>query len=154
MAGAIDLDRMTVSEQDEIGEIGDVVGFHLRLAQAAVYRNFSDTFAHLDMTQKQVSVLWLVNDHPGIAQAGVAREMQMDRATTMAIVNRLEARGLLERGKSTTDGRKQTLNLTDAGQVMLSNAKQAIRAHEDWLKARYTEQEVGALIELLTRLHS
>ena len=138
---------------EDIGEIRDIVGFHLRLAHGAVYRHFTESFAELNLTQKQVSVLWLVDDHPGIAQTGLAQRMRMDRATTMAIVNRLEARGLLERGKSETDGRKQTLNLTGDGQAMLATAKAAIVAHEEWLKARYTQREVAQLIELLTRLH-
>jgi len=138
---------------DDIGEIRDIVGFHIRLAHGAVYRHFTETFADLGLTQKQVSVLWLVDDHPGIAQTGLANRMRMDRATTMAIVNRLQSRGFLERGKSQTDGRKQTLNLTDEGRKALNVAKTAIRQHEDWLKSRYTAAEVNKLIELLSRLH-
>jgi DNA-binding MarR family transcriptional regulator len=140
-------------DAEDIGEIRDIVGFHLRLAHGAVYRHFTETFTDLGLTQKQVSVLWLVDDHPGIAQTGLSQRMRMDRATTMAIVNRLEARDLLARGPSPTDGRKQALNLTEAGKAMLATAKEAIRAHEDWLKSRYTPREVAVLIELLTRLH-
>lgn len=138
---------------DDIGAIRDIVGFHIRLAHGAVYRHFTETFADLGLTQKQVSVLWLIDDHPGIAQTGLAARMRMDRATTMAIVNRLQDRGLLVRGKFADDGRKQTLNLTDEGQAMLANAKEAIRLHEEWLKSRYTKAEVAKLIELLARLH-
>ena len=140
-------------EADDIGEIHDIVGFHLRLAHGAVYRHFTESFADLNLTQKQVSMLWLIDDHPGIAQAGLAQRMRMDRATTMAIVNRLQARDLLVRAKSQTDGRKQALMLTDEGRAMLCRAKAAIREHEEWLKSRYTAREVGVLIELLTRLH-
>ncbi|PCD03906.1 MarR family transcriptional regulator [Sphingomonas spermidinifaciens] len=143
----------SVGHAADIGDLRDIVGFHLRLAYGAVYRHFAETFSHLDLTQKQVSVLWLVADHPDIAQTGLAQRMRMDRATTMAIVNRLEARGYLVRGKSATDRRKQTLNLTDAGRGALTVAKAAVREHESWLKARYTPAEVQTLIELLTRLH-
>src|SRR3546814_23560 len=87
-----------IEGDEDIGEIRNIVGFHIRLAHGAVYRHFSETFAALDLTQKQVSVLWLVNDHPDIAQTGLAQRMRMDRATTMAIVNRLEGRGFLVRG--------------------------------------------------------
>ncbi|MFM1982743.1 MAG: hypothetical protein RJB22_1462 [Pseudomonadota bacterium] len=142
-----------VDGDDDIGEIRNIVGFHIRLAHGAVYRHFTETFSNLDLTQKQVSVLWLVDDHPDIAQTDLAHRMRMDRATTMAIVNRLEARGYLVRGKSETDGRKQTLNLTDAGREMLRVAKQAILEHENWLKSRFTDKEVSKLIELLTRIH-
>jgi DNA-binding MarR family transcriptional regulator len=142
-----------VEGDEDIGEIRDIVGFHIRLAHGAVYRHFTETFEDIDLTQKQVSVLWLVADHPDIAQTDLAARMRMDRATTMAIVNRLEARGYLVRGKSETDGRKQTLNLTNAGQAALVTAKEAIGQHEEWLKSRFTDKEVERLIELLTRIH-
>jgi DNA-binding MarR family transcriptional regulator len=142
-----------VAGDEDIGEIRNIVGFHIRLAHGAVYRHFTDTFAHLDLTQKQVSVLWLVCDHRDIAQTDLAHRMRMDRATTMAIVNRLQSRGYLVRGKSESDRRKQTLNLTDAGRKALVTAKAAIRQHERWLKSRFSERETAKLIELLTRIH-
>jgi DNA-binding MarR family transcriptional regulator len=142
-----------VEGDDDIGEIRNIVGFHIRLAHGAVYRHFTESFTHLDLTQKQVSVLWLVADHPDIAQTDLAQRMRMDRATTMAIVNRLEERDYLKRGKSLSDGRKQTLNLTPKGQKALVVAKQAIADHEKWLKARFTDKEVATLIEMLTRIH-
>jgi len=138
---------------EDIGEIRNIVGFHIRLAHGAVYRHFTDSFAHLDMTQKQVSVLWLVDDHPGIAQTDLARRIRMDRATTMATINRLQARGYLVRGLCHSDGRRQALNLTDAGRKTLKIAKRAIHQHELWLKARFNKREVAKLIELLTRIH-
>jgi len=142
-----------VEGDEDIGEIQNIVGFHIRLAHGAVYRHFTETFSDLELTQKQVSVLWLVDDHPDIAQTGLAKRMRMDRATTMAIVNRLQKRGYLIRGKSKTDGRKQTLNLTDDGRQALASAKAAIREHEKWLKSRFNKKEVKSLIAMLSRIH-
>ena len=142
-----------VAGDEDIGEIRNIVGFHIRLAHGATYRHFTETFADLDLTQKQVSVLWLIDDHPDISQTDLAQRMRMDRATTMAIVNRLEAKSYLLRGKSPSDGRKQTLNLTDPGRKALVVAKDAIMAHERWLKSRFSDKEVETLIELLTRIH-
>lgn len=142
-----------VAGDEDIGEIRSIVGFHIRLAHGAVYRHFTETFTDIDLTQKQVSVLWLIDDHPDIAQTDLAQRMRMDRATTMAIVNRLQDRGYLVRGASLTDRRKQTLNLTDEGRAALARAKDAIGEHERWLKSRFTEQEIETLIEMLTRIH-
>jgi DNA-binding MarR family transcriptional regulator len=142
-----------VEGDEDIGEIKNIVGFHIRLAHGAVYRHFTETFSDLDLTQKQVSVLWLVDDHPDIAQTGLAKRMRMDRATTMAIINRLQKRGYLVRGKSKTDGRKQTLNLTDHGREALASAKVAIQEHENWLQSRFKKKEVELLIEMLTKIH-
>ena len=142
-----------VAGDEDIGEIRNIVGFHIRLAYGAVYRHFTETFTDVDLTQKQVSVLWLTDDHPDIAQTDLAKRMRMDRATTMAIVNRLESRGYLVRGQSQSDGRRQTLNLTRRGRKALIEAKAAIQQHEHWLKSRFTGREVAKLIELLTRIH-
>jgi DNA-binding MarR family transcriptional regulator len=142
-----------VAGDEDIGEIKDILGFHIRLAYGTVYRHFMETFAELELTQKQVSVLWLVDDHPDIAQTDLAQRLRMDRATTMAIINRLQARKFLVRGQSLSDKRRQTINLLPEGKRILAVAKEAIRAHEKWLKSRFSDKEVASLIEMLSRIH-
>ena len=137
----------------DLGGLDGIVGFHIRLAHGAVYRHFTETFAALDLTQKQVSALWLISDHPGISQIELGRRLRMDRATTMTIVNRLQRRDFVRRERSREDGRKQALYVTVAGAAALAHAKQAVDAHEDWLKARFTPQETEKLVELLARIH-
>ena len=142
-----------ISDEDDLGELSDIVGFHIRLAHGACYRHFTETFAELELTQKQVSVMWLVADHPGISQIDLGQRLRMDRATTMTIINRLQARDYLRREKSPTDGRKQALFLTAEGQVALTQAKRAVHEHEKWVKSRFTDAEVKTLMELLARIH-
>jgi DNA-binding MarR family transcriptional regulator len=142
-----------IKQDDEIGSLTEIVGFHIRLAHGAVYRHFTETFADLDLTQKQVSVLWLVDDHPGISQIEVGRRLRMDRATTMTIVNRLQERDYLRRERSESDGRKQALHLTGEGREALYRAKGCIAEHEAWLKARFSPDEVKKLVEMLARIH-
>ena len=137
----------------DIGALDSVLGFHIRLAHGAVYRHFAETFAHLELTQKQVSVLWLVSDRPGIAQIDLGGRLQMDRATTMTIVNRLQGRDYLRRERSTSDARKQALFLTPAGERALSQAKHCINEHEAWLKSRFSKEEIEKLVEMLARIH-
>jgi len=145
---------LTESNEDaDIGELADIVGFHIRLAHVAVYRHFTEAFSDLELTQKQVSVLWLVADHPGISQIAVGQRLQMDRATTMTIVNRLQDRGYLRRERSKSDARKQALFLTAEGGQALAKAKASIAAHEAWLKGRFTPDEVKKLVEMLARIH-
>ncbi len=136
-----------------VSELDDILGFHIRLAQGTVYRHFTETFSHVGLTQKQVSVLWLTHQFPGISQADLGRRLQIDRATVMAIVNRVQARGYLMRSKSNTDGRLQTLTLTPDGVEALTNARKAIAEHERWLRSRFTEAEVATLIGLLRAIH-
>jgi DNA-binding MarR family transcriptional regulator len=140
-------------DRSGVGEINKILGFHIRLAHAAVYRHFMETFADLDLTQKQVSVLWLVSDNPGVAQTDLSQRLRMDRATTMGIVNRLQARHYLGRSRSGNDRRRKTLYLTPAGDEMLKRARAAIWDHERWLKSRFSRQEIETLMSLLERIH-
>jgi DNA-binding MarR family transcriptional regulator len=142
-----------LTEDNDIGGLAGIVGFHIRLAHVAVYRHFTETFADLDLTQKQVSVMWLVGDHPGISQIEVGQRLQMDRATTMTIVNRLQEREFLRRERSTSDARKQALFLTGQGAEALATAKGCIAEHEAWLKSRFSSDEVKKLVEMLARIH-
>lgn len=141
------------SGKPALSAISEILGFHIRLAHGAVYRHFVETFAHLDLTQKQVAVLWLTDDTPGIAQTNLARQLRMDRATTMGVVNRLQARGYLERERSGTDRRRQSLFLTDAGRAALSEAHAAVLEDEKWLRSRFTQREAATLMGLLERIH-
>jgi len=94
-----------------------------------------------------------VADEPGAAQIAIGGKLRMDRATTMTIVNRLQERGLMRRERSASDGRKQALYVTKPGMAALAKAKQAIAAHEAWLKSRFNADEVKKLVEMLTRIH-
>jgi DNA-binding MarR family transcriptional regulator len=152
---AVDAPRspMANAAVDAPRSLEDIVGFHIRLAHGAVYRHFNDTFGAIGLTQKQTSVLWLVSDDPGISQIDLARRLQIDRATMMAITNTLAKRGLLDRRSSMADRRRQTLHLTAAGVTALAAARQAVAAHEAWLKSRFTPDEACRLVELLQRIH-
>jgi DNA-binding MarR family transcriptional regulator len=147
------IETSEADDEVDIGAINDLVGFHIRLSYGVVYRHFMETFAHLDLTQKQVSVMWLVSDHPGIGQSDLARRLQMDRATVMAIVNRLQARDYLARSAHGGDARRRALMLTPAGAAALEEARTAVLDHERWLTSRFSPREVKQLIGLLARIH-
>lgn len=137
---------------DPLGPLAGILGLRVRLAHGAIQRQFAENFADLDLTQKQISVLWLVGDQPGIAQTDLSKQLQMDRATTMALVHQLERRALIARARSDADARRIGLTLTDAGTATLAAAKEAIAQHEDWLRARFSDKEAAQLSALLTRI--
>lgn len=138
----------------KLGGLDDIVGVHLRLAHNAVYRHFMESLGPLDLTQKQTSVLWLIDETPGIAQIDLAARLDMDRATTMSIIDRLEARALLARSRSKTDRRRQDLHLTPTGAKVLAEARVAVARHEAWLKDSVgSAAEVAAFVERLKRIY-
>ena len=98
-------------------------GYRLRRAQGAVHRDYLATLAELKLTQKQTAVMWLVMANPGVAQGAIGGVLGMDRATIMALVNRLEARGLLQRRHSTVDARRRELHATAAGLRLMEQVR-------------------------------
>ncbi|HWA62088.1 MAG TPA: MarR family transcriptional regulator [Caulobacteraceae bacterium] len=137
----------------DLGALPQLLGFHLRLAQVAFYRDFAASLAHLDLTQKQVAVLQIIEANPGVSQVDVAAALGTDRATMMAIVDRLEDRGLLARERSAADRRRQELKLTLVGAGVLAEALDAVAEHEARFKARFSDAELEALTTALRRIH-
>lgn len=138
----------------DLDGLPDLLGFHLRLAHVAVYRDFTTALAALDLTQKQCATLQLIGANPAVSQVDLAATLGTDRATMMAMIDRLEQRGFVIRRRSTEDRRRQELYLTDAGQTMLADAKRAIDGHERGFKARFTPAELKALVAALSRIHN
>jgi DNA-binding MarR family transcriptional regulator len=141
-----------MSSDVELGELDSILGLHIRRVHGAVQRHFAEHFGDLGLTQKQISVLWLAGAHPGIAQADVARVLDMDRATTMALVHTLEKRGLLDRTPSESDRRRIAFRLTSDGEGILAKAKSAIAEHEAWLTSRFSARELKQLRALLAKV--
>ena len=70
----------------------------------------------------------------------------------MAIVDRLESRGLVIRKRSSTDRRRQELYLTPAGQNTLRKAKARIAKHEERFRSLFTAAEFDSLLNALQKL--
>lgn len=130
----------------------ETASFRLRLAQAASQRHLTEALGDLELTQMQLALLWLVSDHPGISQIDLGQRLQLDRATTMGIVNRLQARSFLRREKSASDARKQALFVEAEGEAALAAARSAVQQHQQWLESHFTAAELKTLGELLSRI--
>ena len=90
-----------------LGALPSLLGFHLRFANMAMYRDYASAMESLDLTQKQHAVLLIIKANHGVSQVDIAAALGTDRATMMAIVDRLEARDLVERQRSKGDRRRR-----------------------------------------------
>lgn len=150
-------DRAASSNSDiDFGDFGALLGFQLRQAQAAVHRDYINTVVGtvtgLDVTQKQGAILWLLQLNPGVSQVAIAGALGMDRPTMMAVTDRLEARGLVTRMRSTVDRRRQELHLTPAGRALLTKLKKRIALQEQRIRALLTPAEFTSLVSALGKL--
>ena len=90
-----------------------------RLQQIAVAVFLQATEAH-GVTPVQYAALNQVARMPGVDQRTLARSIGLDTSTIAAVIDRLEARGLMQRQASAEDRRVRLLSLTDAGQELLA----------------------------------
>jgi len=135
-------------------ELDGLLGYRLRRAQGALHRHYMAAVGGLKLTQKQTATLWLIDANPAVSQGAVAAALGMDRATMMAVTNRLEARGLVVRKRSTTDRRRQELYLTAAGGRALNKVKARIVEHENRFKRLFEPAELAALLSALQKFRA
>jgi DNA-binding MarR family transcriptional regulator len=134
------------------GSLPGLLGFQLRLAQIAVFRDFARTMGALDITPGLYSVLVLIDCNPGLKQTELARAVQLDRSTIVPIIDSLERRGLVRRRAVAHDRRSNALELTVAGTALLKQLKRRVAAHEKRLARDLDPAERAALAGLLQRV--
>ena len=72
------------------------------------------------LTQRQFAVLAAAGASEGLTQSDLVRSTGIDRSTLADLVARMIRKGLLERERSATDGRANSVRLSDAGRIALA----------------------------------
>ena len=136
------------------GVLPSLLGYALRRAQSAVFADFAGTFTRAGeaLTPGEFGLLVLVEGNAGLSQMALARALGIDRSTLVPILNRLQARGLLLRNASPTDGRTHALALTPAGEKALARFGRLVRTHERRIASGLSAAETRSLIELLDKV--
>jgi DNA-binding MarR family transcriptional regulator len=120
----------------DLGVLDGHLGYFLRRTQLAVFQDFIDTLAAIDIRPAQYSVLVVIGANRGVSQADVAQYLGIERARLVRLLDRLEKRGLTQRLPSPHDRRSHALQLTHRGQQTLKRAKALAAQHEARLVER------------------
>lgn len=110
---------------------------------------FLQEAADLGVTPVQYAALQVVSNQPGIDQRTLARQIALDTSTTGGVVDRLEARGWLERRTAPEDRRARQLFLTPAGEKTLNDTVPAMLRAQDQILAPLTERQRAEFMRLL-----
>jgi DNA-binding MarR family transcriptional regulator len=133
------------------GLLPGLLGYQLRLAQQAVFRDFERAAEGLGVSPGRFGMLVLIEANPGVSQSRLAQEIGLDRSTLVAILDALEDANLLER-RAGEDRRTNGLWLTRRGRGVIEKMKDRVAAHEARIAARLTAAERRQLLDLLRRL--
>ncbi|MFN2646704.1 MAG: MarR family winged helix-turn-helix transcriptional regulator [Burkholderiales bacterium] len=131
------------------GILPELLGYRLRLAQQALFRDFAASVDEL--SPGQAGILLLIEVNPGIAQGRLAEAVRLDRSTMVGVVDALEERGVIARRRG-SDRRTNRLSLTRAGRALVRRLRGRIEEHEARFAARLSEAERTQLLHLLGKL--
>jgi DNA-binding MarR family transcriptional regulator len=146
--------RRTEAGSVSYGLLSELIGYHLRRAQAMVFDDFMRSMAEARITPGQFGVLTIIDANPGISQSALARALGIERSTMVAVLDGLEDRHLAERRASRHDRRSYALVLTPEGSALLARLQPLVRQHEARIAEDLDDGEKRTLIELLRRLRT
>ncbi len=125
------------------------LGYQVRMLDRIMTRDFTQD---VGMTRVQFSVFSLVATNENLSQAEVGEALFMDRASTMAIINKLEDAGLIKRTKSPHDKRMHALQLTPQGREQFPEINRRVNAHEEVFRELLTPSELESFFKCLWKL--
>lgn len=116
----------------------------------------SEIFAHetrdFDLTARQYAVITTVAQHEGLSQTDLVRLTGIDRSTLADVVQRLLKRGVIQRERTTQDGRTYAVSLSQGGRDLLDAIKPAARRADRVVLSFLGEEEGKAASQILARL--
>lgn len=105
-----------------------------------------------DLTHAQWAPLYLLYKGRASTLAEMARELQIDPGALTRTLDRLEAKGLCRRVRSTEDRRVSHLSLTDTGQAAAAQVPFVLSDVQNAYLKGFTHEEWQQLLGMLSRV--
>lgn len=129
--------------------LGELTGYAIRRAQIAIYKDFDASVTGL--TPPLFAALVLIEANPDLNQTRLGAVMGINRAATMALVDRLTALRLVRRVPAPGDRRANRLQLTEAGRRRCRMASAEVQAHDARIARHLSAAEIKTLKRLLRK---
>lgn len=129
------------------------VGYLMRKVMSSIRTQADAQLSTHDMTYAQWLPLFklsLCTTAPTVA--GLARDLETDPAAMTRVLDRLEAKGLVARERSTTDRRVVQIALTPEGQAVAARVPPVLAEVLNGHLSDFTHEEWQQLLHLLRRM--
>ena len=127
----------------------DLPGHAIRRLQQIAVAVFLQETEPFGLTPVQYGALASVARSPGVDQRTLAATLGLDTSTTGGVIDRLEARGLLNRNPSEQDRRVRRLTPTAAGMTLLADIEPAMRRAQERMLEPLSPGERGEFMRML-----
>jgi DNA-binding MarR family transcriptional regulator len=152
LGSSVSLPDLPAPSVVELGLLSRSLAFHVRKAQLALQRRGLRNISSLHVGPAEFGTLVLCEQNPGMAQFQIAAALDIDKASVVAVVDRLEELGWLLRRRSNHDRRRYGLYLTAEGARQVQVLRRQAEEAEAFAHDIFTGEELGQLLSLLSRL--
>jgi len=138
--------------QLDFGRLTGYIGYRVRLAQSAIFRDLSRSLRGLGVTPGEFSLLTVLGANPRVNSVTLSRVYGLDKTTLSLSLKRLTGRGLIRATRSDDDRRYYALHLTADGRQLLRRVTGQIEKQERAMDAVLRPGEREQLLHLLARI--
>ena len=124
----------------------------MRWILSAQMRAGEEWIRERNISLEQGFVLGYLKDNPGAIQRDIAREMRRGEANVSHLLQKLEARQLVERRWEDGDSRSKRVYATPAGASLITGLNRAMAAVDEDILAPITSSERKTLTLLLDKI--
>jgi len=104
------------------------------------------------LTSPQLICLKKLSEVEEMTPGGLAKEVHLSHATVTGIINRLEKKELVQRTRSTEDGRSYLISLTDSGSSMIQSAPSMLQDQFMYELSKLADWEKTMILSSLQRI--
>lgn len=115
--------------------------FPLYALSKEITRRYTPFLDALDLTYPQYLVMMVLWEHGEQSVGDIGAKLYLDSGTLTPLLKRLQAKGLIERQRSSTDERSVHIRLTEAGQALERRAAEVPQRLAGCLKLNATQAE-------------
>ena len=127
-------------------------GYLFRRMQQIAVALFVEECRSFDLTPVQYAALIAIHTHPGIDATRLSAVIAFDRSTLGSVIERLEAKKLIDRKPSNGDKRVKLLYLTKAGAAILRDIIPSVEKAQARMLQPLKQADRKVLLTLLTQL--
>ena len=127
-------------------------GYLFRRMQQIAVAIFVEECRAFDLTPVQYAALVAIRTHPGIDATRLSAVIAFDRSTLGSVIERLEAKKLIDRKPSPEDKRVKLLYLTRAGAAILRDIMPLVEKAQARMLQPLKPADRKVLLSLLTQL--
>jgi DNA-binding MarR family transcriptional regulator len=143
------------SERPVIPEsLSNSIGYLLNFNGKIIRERLELVLAPLNLSLRELGVLRILESEGPLSQHVLGRRHNIDRTTTVQVIDQLEERQLVLRSQNVEDRRSNLLFLTPRGRKTLSRAIKLVNKEQNAFLAPIAESDRELLFSILCKLLS